>query len=212
MMYCLRSFIPLLLLPLPLSLSPIHLTTLLILTYALNRPCIYCSLLLVILFASSCHWSGRCFWSPYSPSTSVVYDSSIHSNDTSLDAVALPPGWDWLPYFLPRLYTTPSSALLSDSHNITNSPDLASFFLDITNTTFSTLVSAAASSAASSSSSILDNLASKVGVSSSVREVAKSISIPSSAAAGGIGTQWLKTLWGGRGEWTLPCVGVKVVL
>ena len=55
------SYIPLLLLPLPLSLSPVHLTIFFLLTYFLNRPCIYCSLLLVILFASSCHWSGRCF-------------------------------------------------------------------------------------------------------------------------------------------------------
>ena len=78
MMYCLRryvpdlfshiwpwltchSYIPLLLLPLPLSLSPLHLALLLALTYFLSRPCIYCSFLLVILFASSCHWSSRCF-------------------------------------------------------------------------------------------------------------------------------------------------------
>src|ERR1700709_2546765 len=56
------SYLPLLLLPLPLSLSPVHLILLLVLTYILNRPCIYCSLLLVILFASSCHWSNRCFF------------------------------------------------------------------------------------------------------------------------------------------------------
>lgn len=75
MMYCLRrydansslrkntkinSYLPLLLLPIPLSLSPVHLTILLSVTYFLNRPCLYCSLLLIILFATSCHWSQRC--------------------------------------------------------------------------------------------------------------------------------------------------------
>lgn len=30
------------------------------LTYYLNRPCLYCSLLLIILFATSCHWSQSC--------------------------------------------------------------------------------------------------------------------------------------------------------
>lgn len=54
------SYIPLLLLPIPLSLSPVHLTVLLSVTYFLNRPCLYCSLLLIILFATSCHWSQRC--------------------------------------------------------------------------------------------------------------------------------------------------------
>lgn len=30
------------------------------LTYYLNRPCLYCSLILLILFATSCHWSQSC--------------------------------------------------------------------------------------------------------------------------------------------------------
>lgn len=59
-MYCLRSYIPLLLLPIPLSLSPVHFTILLGITYFLNRPCLYCSILLLILFATSCHWSKTC--------------------------------------------------------------------------------------------------------------------------------------------------------
>lgn len=54
------SYIPLLLLPIPLSLSPVHFTVLLGMTYMLNRPCLYCSLLLIILFATSCHWSKTC--------------------------------------------------------------------------------------------------------------------------------------------------------
>lgn len=35
-------------------------TVLLGLTYYLNRPCLYCSLLLIILFATSCNWSQSC--------------------------------------------------------------------------------------------------------------------------------------------------------
>ena len=44
-------------------------------TFALNRPCIYCSALLLILFISSCHWSDRCYvdlrgdWFTARPST-----------------------------------------------------------------------------------------------------------------------------------------------
>ncbi len=33
-----------------------------LLTYITNRPCIYCSALLLILFASSCYWSDRCLF------------------------------------------------------------------------------------------------------------------------------------------------------
>ena len=55
-----HSYIPLLLLPIPLSLSPVHLTILLGVTYLLNRPCLYCSLLLIILLATSCHWQQTC--------------------------------------------------------------------------------------------------------------------------------------------------------
>jgi len=47
-------------LPIPLSLSPVHFTVLLGVTYMLNRPCLYCSLLLIILYATSCHWSKTC--------------------------------------------------------------------------------------------------------------------------------------------------------
>lgn len=32
------------------------------LTYFLNRPCVYCSVLLLVLFISSCHWSDHCFF------------------------------------------------------------------------------------------------------------------------------------------------------
>ncbi|KAG6988587.1 aminopeptidase 2 [Physcia stellaris] len=50
-MFCLRSFI----------------LSFFLLTYTLNRPCIYCSILLAILFLSSCHWADHCFF-PFSTS------------------------------------------------------------------------------------------------------------------------------------------------
>ncbi|KAL2057841.1 hypothetical protein ABVK25_001458 [Lepraria finkii] len=57
-MFCLRSYIPLLFLP--LKASPLFVISFLLLTYFLNRPCIYCSALLLILFISSCYWSDTC--------------------------------------------------------------------------------------------------------------------------------------------------------
>ncbi len=36
------------------------------LTYFLNRPCVYCSVLLLILFISSCYWSDHCFFDIHS--------------------------------------------------------------------------------------------------------------------------------------------------
>jgi len=121
-MYCLRSYIPLLLLPLPLSLSPIHLTILLFLTYILNRPCIYCSFLLVILFASSCHWSGRCF----------VDLSRLPVEEGGLGYA----GW-----FLPRIHS-PSimpGYLAANNSNAT----MIGFLGDITNNTVASLAGAA---------------------------------------------------------------------
>ncbi|KAI4196382.1 MAG: hypothetical protein LQ348_002323 [Seirophora lacunosa] len=37
-----------------------------LLTYFLNRPCVYCSALLLILFISSCYWSDQCFFDIHS--------------------------------------------------------------------------------------------------------------------------------------------------
>ncbi|KAF7587962.1 hypothetical protein BBP40_006470 [Aspergillus hancockii] len=59
-MFCLRSWLPLLFIP--TNASPLFIISFITLTYILHRPCIYCSALLLILFASSCHWSDRCFF------------------------------------------------------------------------------------------------------------------------------------------------------
>ncbi|KAG9234577.1 bladder cancer-related protein BC10-domain-containing protein [Amylocarpus encephaloides] len=59
-MFCLRSWLPLLFIP--TNASPIFIFLFFLCTYFLNRPCVYCSFLLLILFASSCHWSDHCFF------------------------------------------------------------------------------------------------------------------------------------------------------
>jgi hypothetical protein len=59
------SWLPLLFIP--TNASPIFILLFFICTYFLNRPCVYCSFLLLILFASSCHWSDHCFFDFSSP-------------------------------------------------------------------------------------------------------------------------------------------------
>ncbi|KIW12272.1 hypothetical protein PV08_09548 [Exophiala spinifera] len=114
-MYCLRSYLPLLLLPLPLSLSPVHLVIFIALTYFLNRPCIYCSLLLVILFATSCHWSNRCF---------ISLSQYGAENDTSSSIAS---------WFIPRLYTTPPTGVVPGQTS--DVPEMGAFLLDVANST-----------------------------------------------------------------------------
>lgn len=63
-MFCLRSWLPLLFIP--TNASPLFLISFFILTYLLNRPCVYCSILLLILFISSCYWSDQCFFDIHS--------------------------------------------------------------------------------------------------------------------------------------------------
>ncbi|KAK6521167.1 hypothetical protein TWF506_001395 [Arthrobotrys conoides] len=58
-MFCLRSWLPLLFIP--TSASPAFIVMFLISTYLFHRPCPYCSVIMLILFTSSCQWSDRCF-------------------------------------------------------------------------------------------------------------------------------------------------------
>jgi hypothetical protein len=54
------SWLPLLFIP--TNASPIFIFLFFVCTFFLNRPCPYCSFLLLILFASSCHWSDHCIF------------------------------------------------------------------------------------------------------------------------------------------------------
>jgi len=57
-MFCLRTWLPLFFIP--THASPIFLFIFFLCTYFINRPCVYCSLLLFVIFAASCSWSDRC--------------------------------------------------------------------------------------------------------------------------------------------------------
>ncbi|KIW39235.1 uncharacterized protein PV06_09026 [Exophiala oligosperma] len=186
MMYCLRSYLPLLLLPLPLSLSPVHLIIFIALTYFLNRPCIYCSLLLVILFATSCHWSNRCF-------ISLSSSGGQYGEDPTASSIA-----SW---FIPRLYTTPPTTSFNNNGQADDiSSDMGAFLADVANSTATALSQALKDSA----SNLVDGARSKLITNSPGGPA----SLPVDA---GVGTQWLRQLLG-RSEWTLPYVEVKIAL
>lgn len=76
-MFCLRSWLPLLFIP--TNASPAFIFVFFLCTYFLNRPCFYCSFLLLILFLTSCNWSDRCFldlgsnWFQPQPAGSYIY-------------------------------------------------------------------------------------------------------------------------------------------
>jgi len=90
----LLSWLPLLFIP--TNASPIFILLFFVCTYFLNRPCVYCSFLLLILFASSCHWSDHCFFDFSStsgffvsppPSSSYLTFSNASSINTGMSAV-----------------------------------------------------------------------------------------------------------------------------
>ncbi|KAL2263306.1 hypothetical protein VTK26DRAFT_7359 [Humicola hyalothermophila] len=90
-MFCLRSWLPLLFIP--TNASPAFIFLFFVCTYFLNRPCIYCSFLLLILFLTSCNWSDRCFfdfgsnWFQSRPAGSYI-DLAGDANTTASAVVA----------------------------------------------------------------------------------------------------------------------------
>ncbi|KAL8856421.1 MAG: hypothetical protein Q9178_006991 [Gyalolechia marmorata] len=115
-MFCLRSWLPLLFIP--TNASPLFVVTFFLLTYFLNRPCVYCSILLLILFISSCYWSDHCFF-------------DIHSN-----------------WFEPRHISSPIPNPLSQAHGDPNNctadeNGTSSFLVNTVNETATTLATAA---------------------------------------------------------------------
>ncbi|KAF4633062.1 hypothetical protein G7Y89_g5064 [Cudoniella acicularis] len=80
----------------PTNASPIFIFLFFVCTYFLNRPCVYCSFLLLILFASSCHWSDHCFFdfssNWFEPRASTLSPEAVNSNTMSnptLEQVAI---------------------------------------------------------------------------------------------------------------------------
>ncbi|PNP55918.1 hypothetical protein THARTR1_03855 [Trichoderma harzianum] len=89
-----NSWLPLLFIP--TNASPAFILLFFICTYFLNRPCVYCSVLLLILFLTSCNWSDRCFfdlssnWFLPRPALTLPDDHDSHAlalafNDTLVD-------------------------------------------------------------------------------------------------------------------------------
>lgn len=77
------SWLPLLFIP--TNAAPIYVALFFVCTYFLNRPCVYCSFLLLILFASSCNWSDHCFfdfsknWFEPTSSTYLAVDNASNA-------------------------------------------------------------------------------------------------------------------------------------
>ncbi|KAF2033492.1 hypothetical protein EK21DRAFT_58619 [Setomelanomma holmii] len=68
-MFCLRSWIPVLFFLLRTHASPVYLVLFISATYFLNRPCVYCSLLLFILVVALFDFHTPWFDPPLTPDT-----------------------------------------------------------------------------------------------------------------------------------------------
>jgi hypothetical protein len=115
-MFCLRSWLPLLFIP--TNASPAFIFLFFVCTWFLNRPCVYCSILLLILFLTSCNWSDRCF---------VDFSSN---------------------WFQPRVAagpdTAPTSAAIADSEDASSAAAFNATVAGMVNSTARALASAAA--------------------------------------------------------------------
>ncbi|KUI53293.1 hypothetical protein VP1G_00793 [Cytospora mali] len=95
-MFCLRSWLPLLFIP--TNASPAFIFLFFVCTYFLNRPCVYCSFLLLILFMTSCNWSDRCFFdfssNWFQPRPGISYFTDGTTSITGVDGGAGDSGGD----------------------------------------------------------------------------------------------------------------------
>ncbi|KAG0379082.1 hypothetical protein BGX24_001819 [Mortierella sp. AD032] len=60
-MYCIRAFLPLLLLPFP-STAPYFVILYYISLYRHHRPCVYCVFTVILLFSTTCYWGADRCW------------------------------------------------------------------------------------------------------------------------------------------------------
>ncbi|KAF9930414.1 hypothetical protein BGZ67_005833 [Mortierella alpina] len=60
-MYCIRAFLPLLLLPFP-STAPYFVILYSISLYRHHRPCVYCIFTVILLFSTTCYWGADRCW------------------------------------------------------------------------------------------------------------------------------------------------------
>ncbi|KAL2785780.1 hypothetical protein BJX66DRAFT_314167 [Aspergillus keveii] len=181
-MFCLRSWLPLLFIP--TNASPLFLISFVTLTYLLHRPCIYCSALLVILFASTCTWSDRCFFNlradwfapRYSP-----YDAAAAAGAGANNSCFASPH-------------NASSILAPESES------LAGYVFEAVNNTAKALAGA-----------VVDETQRRFfpGAGESSCPSGSSAGTTAADELTGFGLEWLRSLVGRR-EWTLPCVDVKI--
>ena len=88
-----RSWLPLLFIP--TNASPAFIFLFFVCTYFLNRPCVYCSFLLLILFLTSCNWSDRCFfdfssnWFQPRPSTASANANAVDQHGLNATAAVV---------------------------------------------------------------------------------------------------------------------------
>ncbi|KAL4944063.1 hypothetical protein BDV06DRAFT_188229 [Aspergillus oleicola] len=182
-MFCLRSWLPLLFIP--TNASPLFLISFVTLTYLLHRPCIYCSALLIILFASTCNWSDRCFLNLRSDWFVPRYSPYTESNTSNCTVSSTG-------------QQNASSSLLGVENE-----SLAGYVFETVNQTAKALAGA-----------VVDETQRRLSFGAGVNGGAESCpsSMESGSAADeltGFGLEWLRSLVGRR-EWTLPCVDVKV--
>lgn len=185
-----NSWLPLLFIP--TNASPLFIISFVALTYILHRPCIYCSALLLILFASSCHWSDRCFFdlrgdwfSPRFVSSAGPLDfdhTAVHNATTATGSG-----------------NVSSSGLLSPDQ-MAPAEGLAGYVFEAVNTTTKALAGAA-----------VEEVQRRFAANGTA-----TAAVAAAAAGGqeewtGVGLEWLRSLLGRR-EWTIPCVDVKVRL
>lgn len=82
------SWLPLLFIP--TNASPSFIFLFFVCTYFLNRPCLYCSVLLLILFLTSCNWSDRCFFdfgsNWFQPRTGTSFSHAPGASHTTTSA------------------------------------------------------------------------------------------------------------------------------
>ncbi|KAF2002970.1 hypothetical protein P154DRAFT_461254 [Amniculicola lignicola CBS 123094] len=89
-MFCLRSWIPILFFLLRTNASPIYLILFISATYFLNRPCVYCSLLLFILVVALFDFQTPWFEPPFSSETeSSALDGSTPLRDMVLESAGV---------------------------------------------------------------------------------------------------------------------------
>jgi len=184
-MFCLRSWLPLLFIP--TNASPVFIFLFFICTYFLNRPCVYCSFLLLILFASSCHWSDHCFFD----FSSNWFEQRLHQPTSPTDP---------FPSASSSIFSSASASISTTLASQTLS-HLAAHLSHALNLTLNATANSTSSAAGSLASSALEGAKRRLG-------------LGLAGARGewtGIGVEWLRSLLGRR-EWRLPCVDVYIRL